>query len=180
MRSKDAERSSGAWVSAYFHDEYNDGDPVTPTTGEELADLIDQVIAICDINCNFLTVYAQSANGHVIATLGVGVRLDGSAGAIRYDSSEGAYVSKGSESTTEPTKFFSYGHEESFPGNSIIDVQTIKRALIHFVDHSFTRPPGIQWQDWPEECHTHDEDCGATEMTDDSKLLDIADIDPWG
>lgn len=176
------EQSVNMSASAYFSNQCHNDVPIKPATGQELAELIDEVLALGDSACNHLTVLVDNESGQIVTILSVGVQLDGSTGSIRFEGPEGTFFSKGPKTSSEPIPYYSYGNEEFFPGNSAIDLSTIKRALVDFYDRSFLRPDNIQWQDRPEEYSGWYRDDSDDELPDGVKQREphpLADIDPW-
>lgn len=122
--------------------------PVFPSSGEELAAVVDEMYYSDDESCDYLTIFVIHPDGSHLAQLGVGVRAGADVGSIYFVGPEGAFFSKGTQKHEEPIVYYDFGNMRFFASDSQIDIHSVKNALVHLYQSGGQRPDNVEWQDW--------------------------------
>ncbi|MEV6097252.1 Imm1 family immunity protein [Nocardia sp. NPDC051981] len=123
-------------------------DPILPSSGEELAAVVDEMNSSPNEDCDYLSIAVIDSEGSHVAQMGVGVRAGDSLGCLYYIGSEGDFYSKGTRAADEPVAYYDFGNERLFAPGSQIPLNAVKHALIQLFDSGGARPSSVEWQEW--------------------------------
>ncbi|QLY31964.1 Imm1 family immunity protein [Nocardia huaxiensis] len=124
--------------------------PIRPSSGEDLAKLVDEMADLEDPSYSYLSIFASGPDGYDIASVGVGVQPGGTTCGISFVGHNGAFFSKGSNEVNEPIVYLNFGNAIRFPDDSNITKSDLKNALVQLYDRDGAMPDSIEWQDWYE------------------------------
>lgn len=122
--------------------------PIFPSSGLELAALVDEMNSFHNENCDYLTIFVTDSDGSHNAQMGVGIRAGDSVGSLYYVGPEGDFYSSGPQVSDEPVAYYDFGNERLFAPNSQISLDAVKRALVQLYDSDGARPSSVEWQEW--------------------------------
>ncbi|WP_107658087.1 Imm1 family immunity protein [Nocardia suismassiliense] len=125
-------------------------DPITPESADELVAVIDDMVSDFDLDHSYMMIILTSAEDKV-AVLNIGILADKGVGSMEFQGDEGGYYSKGVEDAGKPVFNWDFGNPRFFPGDSRIEIESIKQALVQFYETGGSRPENVDWQEWSDE-----------------------------
>lgn len=123
-------------------------DPIFPTSGEELAAVVDEMNFCHNETCDYMTIFVIDSSGSHLALIGVGVRAGDFKGSMHYIGAEGEFYSKGLWISDEPVVYYDFGNERFFAPSSQIALDDLKNALVQLYNSGGARPDNVEWQEW--------------------------------
>jgi hypothetical protein len=129
---------------------YRRGEPIIITTPADIDRFIDEFLT-ADFSTSIakLRVRERPANtaGLPDHQLSVAVNAEDNVGGLRYTGANYAGFSKGEVSGYDEVVYYYLDHDHGYPRDSVISIDTIRRAVKEFLASGGERPTCVQWQD---------------------------------
>jgi immunity protein Imm1 of predicted polymorphic toxin system len=134
-------------ISAYYG---SDEESKTLSTREDVSDFLAFLLDAADKDADntaaalYIDERPKDKDGLPDHEIRVGINPGLSTAALGYTDIRGSFYAQGKDSGGDDIPYFSEGHDESFPADSVVTLELIRNAITEILQTG-TRPSDVRW-----------------------------------